>query len=419
MPYSNSMQFGELNLMYCYGNDAESLGWSTNGVSGGSNGTFVNASGSSMPSGFAPLGSRAVTDNSDDGATLLLAISSLGNPNNPPLAAATGFNQIWDTADVSGGANGYLYRPIAPSGYTSMGDVFTSNGTPTFQVWCVRNDLVEQINDTFQPWTTAGVSGGADLTLNQANLPAQSNGSDNPVGGGPVLIPTPTFLGNTGNCYVLNVALALTPASGPGSAPQLTGYSAPVASQDVVDGVVTLPYPMVLGDSGPQGQNKNWQAKNSPFYTLTRYSAWDPVMFLNNTTGLLQLTSRTVESGISDTQTKTFSHTAGIEISAESGVEFLGTGGKVGVKVSYVFGYQTSDSLSSFTNVANTCNLSVPPKSAGAGWVVMRHYMLARTDGSLVSDSGTLTIEGTYTISEYPSAAGVTGNFVRDTTSAH
>jgi hypothetical protein len=150
-----TQQFGAINLGY-YGPSVD--GWNTGGVSGGQDGTFVNPD-ANLPYGFLQFGSRMVTGGvSDVGAFLVAAVDGSS------VVPSTGWTQIWNTEGVSGGENGYLYEPIAPPGYVALGVTFTNNGQPNFHVACVSaNNAVASPES--QIWSTAGISGGANLTL--------------------------------------------------------------------------------------------------------------------------------------------------------------------------------------------------------------------------------------------------------------
>lgn len=157
---SNATQtVSTINLAYYSGSQD---GWNTGGVQGGENGSFVNPDGN-LPYGFLQFGSMAITDSIPQSAFLVAAVDGVN------VVPSVGWTQVWNTEDVTGGENGYLYIPTAPQGYVALGATFTNYGVPSFHVACVQEQFVVPgpVSDI---WTTAGISGGADLSLGIAVL---------------------------------------------------------------------------------------------------------------------------------------------------------------------------------------------------------------------------------------------------------
>ena len=116
------------------------------------------------------------------------------------VVPSTGWTKVWDTEDVKGGENGYLFVPTAPPGYVALGATFTNYGTPTFHVACVLEQFAVPGN-AVGIWSTAGITGGKDLTLDIAVL---ATNNFTPTPGGTTMIPIPTgaffaFNGGTAN----------------------------------------------------------------------------------------------------------------------------------------------------------------------------------------------------------------------------
>jgi hypothetical protein len=167
-----------INLAYYSGAQD---GWNTAGVTGGENGSFANPDGN-LPYGFLQFGSMAITDGIGPSSFLVAAVDGVN------VVPSTGWNQVWNTAGVSGGENGYLFVPIAPPGYVALGATFTNNGMPSFHVACVLEQFAVPGNPV-PIWSTAGISGGADLTLGIAML---DQSSLTPTAGSMATIPIPT-----------------------------------------------------------------------------------------------------------------------------------------------------------------------------------------------------------------------------------
>ena len=104
-----------------------------------------------------------------------------------------------------------------------------------------------------------------------------------------------------------------------------------------------------------------------------------------------------VEKGIETTTSETFSHTVGISITAESGVSFLGTGGKMSVTVSYQFGYSSTESRAVFTSESWTASKPCPAEHACAIWTDRTSFVVKKhlpTGGFAVIDGGSLAFDG-------------------------
>jgi len=385
-------QFGPIALTYYLPSQD---GWNTGGVDVGANGTFLNPDFSQLPSNFLPLGSRAITDSYDDGAFLLVYVDGQA------VVPSEGWQQIWNTEGVDGGENGWCWQPIAPEGYVALGCVFTNYGTPSFRVACVAQAYVTQ-GEAAALWSTAGVDGGADLSLytpviNSPNTPPSSDLDAS------IAIPTTAFTSSTPYLLYLPTPYQVAPTQA--NPPALSGTTSPgETTPPASDGYVTVPYSLVDADNN---QTNAWKAQNSPFYTLVRTCYWTNVGFLYNQTSNDVDLSQSLTVGVTESSSKQFSHTVGITVGAEGGVSFLGTGGKVSVSVNYQFNYTTQNSRAELRETTEEVKVPVAPGCAAIIWLATRQMMLTRTDGSQVdsSDSGSvLTFNGTiYVADQYPS----------------
>jgi len=206
-------QFGD--FQFCYATPLSNDGWSTAGVSGGANGTFTNVDTTQLPTTdvngnpatFLPMGSLATTDTTTAGSGFLcllvddeIVVPSIGG----------GWTQVWNTADVSGGANGYYYEAQAPDGYLALGGIFSGASPCNYTVACVRMDHLVSLASVAL-WSTAGISGGANLTLVQDQGPVLIPGE----GSTEYLIPSSSFLsqGAAGAGYLLRVIVPTNSAS--------------------------------------------------------------------------------------------------------------------------------------------------------------------------------------------------------------
>jgi hypothetical protein len=122
----------------------------------------------------------------------------------------------------------------------------------------------------------------------------------------------------------------------------------------------------------------SWMVNNSPFVRTERLLRWKLLegMHMYNTSSVPQEMSTTITKGVSTEDTTTMSHTAGVEITAEGGVKFLGTGGSISATVSYQFGYQTQTSVAELYSSAKTVTVTVVPYKAAAAWVASSNILV-------------------------------------------
>ena len=369
-------QVGDFQMCYTFDG---LFGWSTADVRGGAPASFFNPDPSSIPAGFAPLGSRAVIPGFDCGGFLCL------NVDGTIVAESIGWNSVWNTNGVTGGANGWYFEPVAPAGYVAFGGWFRSDSSdaPSVTVACVRSDHVQTVAAQ-SLWSTAGVHGGTNLALAHAPTPASSSPDGNSA---LYLIPSNTFTSNAAAGAMILTVLPVNSPIDPGAAPALTSIYDP--GSNVVftdDGSITVPYVMVTG--GTEGElGTNWQVQNSPWYTLQRSFGWQRLAFHYNDAPLggdpTDL-SWAYAAGFSDASSEQFSSTVGVEVSVEVGVGFLGTGGNVTVSANYEYNYTTTLSRESFVSQTVSVTHEVAPQSAGCFWGEARMFQLIRTDGTAV-----------------------------------
>ena len=370
-------QVGDFQM--CYTFDSY-FGWSTEGVTGGTSASFLNPQPSSIPTGFVPLGSRAVTPGFDCGGFLCLKVDG------EFVVESIGWTHAWDTTDLPGGVDGWYFEPVAPDGYVALGGWFKSdNGDdPSGTMACVRLDHLQTVAAQ-SLWSTAGIPGGESLSLTHAPTPASSSPDGNSA---LYLIPSNSFTRNPAaiGAMILTILPTTLPID-PGAAPALTSIDDP--GSNVVftdDGSITVPYVMVTaGTEGALGTT--WQVQNSPWYTLQRSFGWQRLAFHYNDAppnGDPSDLSWDYTAGFSDASAQQFSHTVGVEVSVEVGVGFLGTGGSVTVSANYEYNYTSIQSRESFVSQTVNVTHAVPPQCAGCFWGETRMFQLIRADGTAV-----------------------------------
>lgn len=152
--------------------------------------------------------------------------------------------------------------------------------------------------------------------------------------------------------------------------PHVTSFSAAdnVYREPLLAKAVLVPFTAILSGSDYAAKGVGWMVENSPLVRVERVVRWDQVFFAVNTGSVEQNHGRTFTKGISQEASTTISHTAGVSVTVESGVSFLGAGGKVSATVSYQFGYQTQHSVGEFEEESTNVSINVPPHKAAAAW---------------------------------------------------
>jgi hypothetical protein len=332
-----------------------------------------------LEGGFRPLGSVCVPgygDINNNRASMLVA-----DAGNGAVAAPVGYTWIWDDSGSGADWDGSVWRPVAPAGYIALGDVANSSHDPPSlnDVWCVRADLV----------TTGVFAGGAAWQ-------DRGSGGHNDIAAWPVVLGAPssdptravfepdTFFGvnnydappNAGLARVLLVLLTAEVAAGP-SRPTLTSRNAPEPTTAAVrDRSVTLPFTSMFD----RADRPSLDRINMPFCTLERWTGWSLTLFDDNTTNVAQTQSRTTTVGVTDTASESFSHSAGIKISAEGGVTAI----KFKVELNYQFTYTSSSSTAVLKSDAVQRTLTTPPAHAAALWSANYTFRAVRADGSAI-----------------------------------
>lgn len=215
---NTEMYFGDVGNLTFRPASMEIFGWTTAGVHGGANGAFSNYD-INNDSNRLSFGSRAVTDDVADAGGSMLANWFTSNG----VKSTVTYQQIWSTADVRGGNPGACWLPLAPEGYTAIGCVFTDGSTPNFPTLTLRNDLVYYSPTVNPVWSTAGVTGGADLSLSCAPLlVAASDGQENLY-----YMSAGTFMPTAEKIPMITVILPSTPTAQVPPTPQLNSINPP------------------------------------------------------------------------------------------------------------------------------------------------------------------------------------------------
>jgi hypothetical protein len=189
--------------------------------------------------------------------------------------------------------------------------------------------------------------------------------------------------------------------------PRLTGYEQPaVTSSPLMQKTYLVPFTALLGGVDFSQGDIQWLLQHSPFVRAER-QVYNKLMFHTiNLTSLVQQNSLELVSGVQTTNAETFSHTVGISITVESGVEFLGAGGKVSATMSYQFGYSTMHSVASLQEQHINVTIYTQPGKAAACWQQRNVYVVKRHNGTRLDVLAEMEFGiDSYVVDEFPNRA--------------
>ncbi len=362
------------------------------------------------PAGFHALGSigigKAASAFNPNGQVASLCVQAAAPvAGKAPLARPVSYDYIWDDRGSGAGMDGSCWRPVPPSGYVALGDVFVNGYNPpsTEDVMCVATELVGEgiVGDWI--WDDAG--SGADRDFGAWEVEVSQAFRESTDG----LFAVNSFVGNGSHAkpasspvaWTLRLPLPVVQGGEPAK-PSLDSRTRPADKTNaVIDRIVTVPFTAIIDND----KTFQWKIENSPFYDVERSVYYDLLIFEDNKTSLDQSKSRSVTTGITEEQSQTFSVTTGIKVSYESGVEAGGFSSKVGIEMSVELGYSTTKSVSVFRQVEDTAELNIPALHAAALWVEGNSIRLIRSDNTPVGPSLAFDTSNTsYLSAQFPVA---------------
>jgi hypothetical protein len=361
--------------------------WDDRGSGANRNGGFWHAK---AQGGLRPLGSTAVAGYSGvDGQRGILLVGD--NPSKRPQGKGAAvvppidYQALWNDKGSGANRDGSFWRPVAPVGYVSLGDVVWGGyGKPNLeQVWCVRADLTS--DGAFQSssiWDDKGSGANADGSFWEI-LPRSVNL------GGSESIPmlAGTFRVNSGygrpepsiaRVPVLKVPKQVQKFVAP--VPKITKDNIPESRETFNEtevGSITLPF-LCFFDATDRPSLDYIQ---NPFCTVSKTIAWIAAGKYANDTGNDATESTEIKTGVSQTKTTEITHSAGVQVSSEYGIGLA----KFSITLNYQFTFSQSNSFTEYKEETKTKSFTVGAHSVVIAWAKHVWIKGTRADGSQLS----------------------------------
>lgn len=408
---SKSCTFGELELAF---STNLKLAWTTWGGHCHHAASFFNPEIESGDNPFYGLGSYPIKKATDPGkpdsssiaALMVRAAPGAGKDGLPPLAAPVGWDWLWNDSHSRSRMDGTCWKPVPPKGYTALGAYFKSDhgsapaaNDPTVMV-CVRDDLLALMPAAEELWNDSGSGHHGDLAA-WAPKPEPPELEE-----GVMYVSTGTFVtsGSYGSEPKDELNVLYLPANSSGKAveppvPAMTGFSRPPNPTPVPDYEVQVPFTAV----NDPGKSTAWKIAESPFYTLQRRTRYYCIEFHENHTGSSHMLTYELTTGLTKERSKQFEAKVGVTVSAEGGVSFLGSGGKVSASLTTEFGWTSSSAETEMRSETRKLEFEAPAKHAVTLWRQEYYFVVLRGTGKQTPGELAFLPSGTSTYSEqYP-----------------
>lgn len=400
--FKDEYQFGDLWLKFT--TDFYNVSWWSKNSGGASVAFYLPK----PPKGYFALGSIAV-DNYDSvdnkGNTqwaMCVKEAASNDPSKPPaLAKPASWKYLWDDRGTNASLDGSCWLPVPPEGYKALGYVFTrgfqkSSNPENFQdvldtIRCVREDLVGPAKVGKKVWDTD--KSGADNKFVCYEIAPATTFYANPKSPTGLLAPNTLACARKGSTnaqpdddviHVLNLPFPYSKdvANKPDK-PTLNSLDCPAEfTEPMLDHVMFVPFTAI------HDPNCKDQAKLSPFYRLERWVTYQNEIYGYNDSNTEQTYSETIKTGVSKTQSESFSVNTGISVGFEYGVS-AGIGiatfeKKVTASFSIEMGYETSNSVSHFQEKETEHTITVAPGEAAVLWAAHYELRVKRKGGAVV-----------------------------------
>ncbi|KAK5994478.1 hypothetical protein PT974_04953 [Cladobotryum mycophilum] len=345
---------------------------------------------------FRPLGAIAINSNRDDPngkrATMLVAMSPGEKKDPPALKEPEDWELIWSDEGGNADKNTAIWMPKAPDGYVAMGHSVTNGNRakPSNDIiWCVRKDLAKRgmYNDA-TIWDNRGVTSEED-TATWEVIPAPNDDDEDDKSAQFFPLYAGTFLYSKGYnrpttpSWLLTIKLPSNYVNFTAEAPKVkAGHIPPVDKvfNKIKQANVTLPLTSMFAPN----EARIMEEINDPFYTISKSVGWlVKNVLINDQSGTLNHTD-TVEYGISSEQSKTFEHTAGVSITATTGITTGFSSAEFSVSLNYQFTASSSSSFGEYVHKTTTDSLDIQDRATIVLFRKREVIKVTRTDGSLI-----------------------------------
>jgi hypothetical protein len=334
-----------------------------------------------------PLGSIAFGSyNGPTGnrATLLVGANA-NSGGTPAVKAPTGYTRVWKDEGSGGRYNGSFWRPTAPSGYVAVGDVCSDDGwsePSKSMIWCLRADLVSDGSYSGDAvWTDRGSGAKANVSLWDVLPVTRGLHGNEKV---PILADCfrsidswdtpPTSIARVPVLVVKNNFERFdTPV------PELDPHNLPTVGEIIGKKEqcrVTLPFVAFFSPKDRSCVDNVAQ----PYCIISRSCGWKADKVFSNDAREPFPYKETVEKGVTESQTRDFSHSAGVDISASAGI----FGASFNIGLSYQFTYQESYSFTEYQRTTKELTLTVSPYTAIVAFIRHLSMKATRSDESWV-----------------------------------
>ncbi|KAF7679786.1 hypothetical protein GT037_001437 [Alternaria burnsii] len=276
----------------------------------------------------------------------------------PAFASPTGYTLMWNDKGGDGKFDGSFWRPTAPAGYVSVGNICTSSykDPSSNEILCVREDLA--IDSDYEPaslWDDR--NSGAKL---YASVWAISRPVSDRAGTEVLGLPCPREFTRYDT-----------------KTPEFTKDNFPRGGDKFSEQKQTelvLPYTAFF----PSSERRSLSLIDDPFISLSRHIAWEVyTTHTNNSAG--EITDKTtITKGISQTDTTEMSHSAGADISASYGIGSFGGS----ISLNYQFTATNTNSFNEYKETSREQGFTVKPYQACV--YLVRHVWIKsrRSNGS-------------------------------------
>ncbi|MEU1629148.1 hypothetical protein ABZ746_28290 [Streptomyces sp. NPDC020096] len=333
-----------------------------------------------------------------------------------PLTNPVRYERLWHDRNSGAGLYGSAWRPIPPSGYVALADLWWpgwDEAPPLNAIWCVKQEYASQVyaqgaRITPQLWDDRGTGAHEDVavwgldapptsvtdTTERLFLPAQYTTTVNHYN---VADPTPTS-------WVLEVPADVETREVPGP-PRMTSTAKPEAPASVTDRIVRVPCTAV----NDPDRSEEWKTENSPFYTIRRQVGYEVAIYGYNRDGSRPvIAGEDIKTGFSKEEEETFAEKTTISVNVSAGVSFKAISLGADVNITREIGYERRSNIAEFEERSYPKQISIPPQAAGVLWVEVHDLEVYRADNTLVADATlSFRINNSFVVGEYPPGSGV------------